>query len=545
MSDPTVKLKTGRIEGIQQGEVAVFKGIPYAQPPVGELRWRPPQPVLPWTGTLKANKFGHSAWQRGAEMVEFVYNLIKGQGMGWFKRNLILGIVKYGPKPVQSEDCLTLTVRTPSLKPAEKLPVMVFIHGGAHQDGGSHDQLYDSNALAKKDVILVTINYRLGLMGFLAHPDLSDESPDGVSGNYGMLDQILALEWVNENIGHFGGDADNVTIFGESAGGESVLHLMSSPRAHGLFHKAIAQSPATGAQLQHLKQPFFVHTSAEEQGVQFANRAGAKSIKELRSMSAEALAKIVRSGHGAEGNFYPVIDGHYLPKSTFETFQNQEQAQVPFLIGSNEHENTLFSPMMDAVLMEYADHPHEAGKLPAYMDEEYGEDLPDLFKLYPGLEKRDPIAVAHFQGDSFFGTAARFYAGEMITAEEPVFLYHFRRKSPLPKQTAGAFHAAELPFVFGLLHSPIFPSIDEDAPLAETMQLFWTNFAKTGNPNGESVPNWSEFTDVAPYWMVFDRDEVGVRPIEIEANYQIFMRRLQKYIDQLHQQSKGDPIAAD
>ena len=535
MSNPTAQIKTGLVEGLYQKSVAVFKGIPYAKPPVGDLRWRPPQPAEPWDGTFKADKFGPAAHQRGTEMVKFVSNLVRGQGIGWFKRMIIMLIVKYGPKPKESEDCLTLTVRTPDLQPADKLPVMVFIHGGAHQDGGSHEPLYDSVALPQKGVITVTINYRLGLMGFFAHPELSEESEHGVSGNYGMLDQILALEWVQENIESFGGDPDNVTIFGESAGGESVIHLMCSPLAKGLFHKAIPQSAATLAQLQYLKKPFFTHDSSEQQGVNFANRAGDKTIQQLRAMSATDLQEIVRAGNGPDGNFCPTIDGYALPKSTFQTFKDGDQAQVPLLIGTNENEGSLFYLMFDAVLMEYSDRDHPADQLPDYMAEEYGEDLDRLIELYPGLDKRDPTITALFQGDSLFGAATYLYATEMAKSPQPVFLYHFRRTSPLPNQTAGAFHAAELPFVFGGTNAPIIPTTEQDEPLAETMQIYWTNFAKTGNPNGSGVEKWSEFTDVAPYWMVFNVGTVGVRPVELEEKYQIFLRRLDKYLDQPQQ----------
>jgi para-nitrobenzyl esterase len=553
MTNPTIKIKTGLVEGLYQKSIAVFKGVPYAKPPVGDLRWRPPQPAEPWSGTFKAHKFGPAAYQRGAEMLQFVNSLVKGQGMSWFKRTLILLLVKYGPKPKQSEDCLTLTVRSPELKPAEKLPVMVFIHGGAHQDGGSHELLYDTNTLPEKGVITVIFNYRLGLMGFFAHPDLSAESEHGVSGNYGMLDQILALQWVQDNIEAFGGNPDNVTIFGESAGGESVLHLMCSPLADGLFHKAIAQSPATAAQLQYLKKPFFVHDSAEQQGINFAKRAGVTGlnpIEQLRAMSAADIRKIVITGHGPDGNFYPVIDGYTLPKSTFETFQDGEQAHVPFLIGSNEHESSLFSPMFDAVLMEYADREHPESGLPDYMAEEYEDDLDRLLELYPGLENREPAVTSLFQGDSLFGAAVRFYTSEMAkSSPEPVFLYQFRRQSPLPNQTAGAFHAAELPFVFGALNSPVMPTTEEDKPLAEAMQTYWTNFAKSGNPNGLELVDWAEFTDDAPSWMVFNVDKVGVRPIEIEEKYGIFRRRLQKYIDLMREGETEPPanevVAAD
>ena len=422
-----------------------------------------------------------------------------------------------------------MNVWAPDAAPVELRPVMVWIHGGAHQDGSGVEPFYDGNALPEKGVVTVTINYRLGLLGFLSHPELSAESEHGVSGNYGLLDQVMALKWVQENVEQFGGDPDNVTIFGESAGGESVLHLMCSPLARGLFHKAIPQSAATGAQNVFLKEPFSIYPAAESQGVDFMKRAGAHSIDDLRNMSAAELQKIVQAGQHAAGNFYPVIDGWSLPKALTHTFADGEQAQVPLLIGSNGDESTLFASFLPTPLMEYAETPNPPNGLPDYMAAEFGNDLDQLIELYPGLENCDPKAVIDLQGDSFFGGPARFYAGEQSKTPAPTFLYHFRRVSPLPKQQGGAFHAAELAFVHGT-SSPIVVMDDNDKPLAETMQTYWTNFAKHGNPNGDTVPNWAEFTDAAPHWMTLNTNDVSVQPVELEENYQIFMRRIQRKI---------------
>ena len=423
---------------------------------------------------------------------------------------------------------------------------MVWIHGGAHQDGSAVEIFYDSNELPKKGVVTVTLNYRLGLFGFLSHPDLSAESEHGVSGNYGMLDQIMALKWVQENIEQFGGDPDNVTIFGESAGGESVLHLMCSPLAEGLFHKAIPQSAATGAQFVYLKKPFGIYPSAEEQGINFTKRAGNRSIEELRQMPAEELQKIVQAGAGADGNFYPVIDGYALPKAIPHTFADKEQSQVPLLIGTNEHESTLFATFLKTPLMEYNEvaGSNPFGELPSYMMEEFGDDLNRLTELYPGLSTMDQDTVIHFQGDTFFGAPTRFYAEEVAKSPEPVFLYQFRRKSPLPKQKAGAFHAAELAFVHGT-KSPIIAMNEQDTPLVETIQTYWTNFAKTGNPNGAGVPNWSEFSEVAPHWMVLDTNRIESAPVELEEKYQIFMKRLNRKVELMRTSQEQEAVPAD
>jgi para-nitrobenzyl esterase len=237
---PEVEIEQGRLAGkwAAKGEVAVFRGVPYAAPPVGDLRWRPPQPATPWSGARKATKNGPAAIQHEVGLEKFLHALLSRHGWSAARTRSMEALLKRAPKPKQSEDCLHLTVRTPSPGPAAKLPVMVWIHGGDHQDGSSTEIFYDSNALARHGVVTVAINYRLGVMGYFAHPDLVEESEHGVAGNYGTLDQIAALEWVRDNISAFGGDPGNVTIFGESAGGESVMHMMTSPLARERFPRA-------------------------------------------------------------------------------------------------------------------------------------------------------------------------------------------------------------------------------------------------------------------------------------------------------------------
>lgn len=532
---PTVTIESGQLLGTyvqeKKGRAAIFKGIPYAQPPIGRLRWRPPHAVVGWTGVRPATEYGPMAMQRSAELMLFLDGIMDVQGMGWARKQLIKQAVKIGPKPPESEDCLTLNVRTPDVN--GRLPVMVWIHGGAHQSGSSQDVFYESNALVHQGVVVVSINYRLGLMGYLAHPELSAESDHNVSGNYGTLDQIAALKWVQTNISAFGGDPDNVTIFGESAGGESVLHLMVSPLAHGLFHKAIAQSSATGAQLVRLKEPFHVHQDAETTGAQFATLAGADSIKVLRAMPAERLQAIVNGQQGAMGAFHPVIDGHVLPKSIFELFQGGEQARVPFLIGSNADEATLFYPLFQDPLPEYHGRSQLNGRLPAYMTSEFGDDLDALLSLYPGLDTLEKEAVTRLQGDVIFGAPARFYAGQAAGTGQPTFLYHFKRIPPSPNQTGGAFHAAELPFVHGS-QTPIMLESQADKSLGQVMRHYWTNFAKWGDPNGEREARrgdtavWEPFQEQNPRWMELDVDHQQMAPVSREAKYQLLIGRLRK-----------------
>lgn len=336
---PPVQTQAGKITGLYEEDervtkpIAVFKGIPYAQPPVGPLRWKPPRPLVPWDGVRKADAFGPAPIQLQADIELFMDALIEGQGWGWFKRNLVKLLLHFAPEPEQSEDCLYLNIRSPALDPDALLPVMVWIHGGDHQDGSAGDIFYDSNALSQRGVVVVSINYRLGLMGFLAHPRLSRESEHAVSGNYGTLDQIAALRWVQENVRAFGGDPDNVTIFGESAGGESVAHMMTSPLAQGLFHKAIMQSPANGGQMRHLRRPFLAYRAGEDVGQTFADHfvpRGEDQLARLRRLPAEELYSLARKRQFHV--FYPLIDGYVLEKSPFEAFLDRGQARVPLLL---------------------------------------------------------------------------------------------------------------------------------------------------------------------------------------------------------------------
>jgi para-nitrobenzyl esterase len=291
-SATTVTVEGGQIQGDIEadGKVSVFNGIPYAAPPVGELRWKAPQPVVSWTGLRDATKFGPVCPQKDSGDGDFLKRLVDGQGMGFFRKtifNLAVGLSSSAP---QSEDCLYLNVRTSNLGGAEKQPVMVWIHGGGHQTGSGSEDFYQSNSLVLKGVVLVTFNYRLGPFGYFAHPGLSAESENRVSGNYGTLDQIAALRWVRDNIAAFGGDPSNVTIFGESAGGESVAHMMASPLARGLFHRAIMQSGSTGELLVHLKRPVLDFRSAEEAGEAFVQNVFGPCydpVGTLRKMSPE------------------------------------------------------------------------------------------------------------------------------------------------------------------------------------------------------------------------------------------------------------------
>lgn len=532
--NPITTITLGKLEGNWQAKktIAVFKGVPFAKPPLGNLRWRPPEPLDSWEGIRKAQKFGPFAMQQGTFIEAFMNGLIEGQGWGRLRTFLIKSLSKIAPKPKQSEDCLYLNVRTPSLENTANLPVMIWIHGGDHQDGGGAEIFYDSNSIAEKGVVLVTINYRLGLMGYFTHPELTKESENGVSGNYGTIDQIAALKWVRGNISAFGGNPNNVTIFGESAGGESVAHLLSSPLAKGLFHKAILQSPANSGQMMHLDKPFLDYPSGEDRGLAFAAKAGIigqNQLPKLRILPAKDLQGIVQKAEELAG-FYPVIDGHVLPQSPFEVFSDGQQHQVPVLLGSNAHEGTLIHAMFPTPLMEFRYRELIKGELPRIFYEVFSDESEQLLKLYPGLKKRNENAEKTFLGDDMFGAKTRFYAEKMADIKQPAYLYLFNRTPPSPNQTAGAFHAAELPFVHGKSVAPILPMNKEDWQLSDKMINYWTQFAKTGNPNIEGQPKWDVFNPKAPNWMILGTKRVGMEAIDREEKYQLLMARMNRDI---------------
>ncbi len=525
---------SGKLEGTWQAKntIAVFKGVPFAKPPIGDLRWRPPQAVEPWEGIKKAHQFGSFAWQQGTFIEGFVSALLEGQGWGRMKKFFIRNLLKIAPKPKQSEDCLYLNVRTPSIEANAKLPVMVWIHGGDHQDGGGGEVFYDSNSITERGVVTVTINYRLGLMGYFTHPELTQESAQKVSGNYGTLDQIAALKWVKENIASFGGDPDNVTIFGESAGGESVAHMLGSPLAKGLFHKAILQSPANSGQMMYLSVPFLDYPSGEDRGVAFAAKAGitgGNQLEQLRQLPAKQLQELVVNQEPDLNNFYPVIDGYVIPKSPFEIFHDGEQHQVPVLLGSNADEGTLIHALMPTPFIEYRLRAMEADKLPDIFYEVFSEEADQIIKLYPGLEKRADKAEKDFLGDDMFGAKARFYAEKIAATKQPTYLYFFNRTPPNPSQTAGAFHAAELAFVHGT-STPILKLDEADLKLSATMINYWTQFAKTGNPNSNEQKEWTTFDAAHPQWMILGTKKVGMEAIEREQKYVLLMAKLDRQI---------------
>ena len=470
-----IKVDGGLIAGTVADGVRSFKGIPFAAPPVGDLRWKPPQPVVPWQGVRQCDTFGPECPQAPYPAASMYYS---------------------APQK-QSEDCLYLNVWT-AAKANEKLPVMVWIHGGALTRGSGANRTYNGAALARKGVVLVTINYRLGPLGYLAHPELSAESPQGSSGNYGVLDQIAALKWVQKNIAAFGGDARNVSIFGESAGSWSVNALVATPLAKGLFHRAIGQSGGSFGPMSYLKEDRARLTAAEKVGAAFAKAAGADSLKALRAVPAEKIIDVFNNDtEGRKFRTAPNVDGWVLPDEIRNIFAQGKQNDVPVIVGSNANEmTTLTVPATVPKTME--DYRKRIEPL-------YGEATRDFDALYP--VKSDADVTAAYLGslrDVTFTLPMRTWARMTATGRSKAYLYFFSHVPPnANSKYLGAYHAAEIAYVFNNLNPQNTMLGELDRKLSETMSTYWVNFAKTGDPNGKGLPKWTPYNEKDETYMDF------------------------------------------
>ncbi len=459
---PIVDAPAGKIEGQLDGKLRVFKGIPYASPPVGQARWQPPSPMPRWPEVRTAAEFGPACYQPTIK-VQTVYTR--------------------GPLPM-SEDCLTLNIWAPA--DARKAPVFFWIYGGALTAGASREALYDGARMAARGIVVVSINYRLGVLGWLAYPELSAESPKGVSGNYGLLDQIEALRWVRRNIGAFGGDPSNVTIAGESAGGLSVMYLMAAPLARGLFSKAIAQS-AYMISTPELKQRHFGSEAAEESGTRLAAALHMPNLAALRAMDAHALADAApAAGYAPWGT----IDGQILPRQLVDVFDSGEQAPVLLLAGFNSGEIRslrALAPRPPASAVEYE----------RTIRERYLDLADEFLKLYPSTNMEE--SILRTTRDALYGWTAERLVRKQTELRLPSFLYFFDHGYPAA-DSAGlhAFHASELPFVFGTLEVtppnwPKIPATPQETSLSEAMVGYWTSFARTGKPQAANQPDWRAY----------------------------------------------------
>lgn len=470
----TVKIDSGKVKGKMSadGQVRAFLGIPYAAPPVGPLRWKPPQPAAKWHSARSATSFGSHCMQPKL-YTDMIFR-----------------------DPGQSEDCLTLNVWTPAMKKNAKLPVMVWIYGGGFTTGGTSEPRQDGEHLAHKGVLVVSMNYRLGVFGFFALPALAMESPNHAAGNYGLMDQSAALRWVRRNIAAFGGDPANVTIFGESAGSMSVSAQMASPLSQGLFAHAIGESG--GAFISpHLT--FSSLSASEKHGERFAQSAFATtSLTALRAIPADEFLK-KDAPHGKDSHFGPNVDGDFLPESVPAIYAAGKQAHVPLLAGWNKDEGRS-TDIRKSVLPPLA-------FLREMADKRFGTNAKEFLKAYPASSNAEAIRAAdEFSGDYFIAYSTwAWLEAQVKTGDTPVFRYHFELGSPGdPHHPAsiGAFHSDDIEYVFGNLDSRQGAKWrPEDYKLSELMQDYWTNFAKTGNPNGGSLPNWPTY-NAAGQWQV-------------------------------------------
>jgi para-nitrobenzyl esterase len=493
---PIVSAPAGKVKGETIGHLHVFKGLPYALAPTGLRRWKPPEEVPVWQGTRDAMSFGPACYQPKPRSVSI-----------------------YADEPASmSEDCLSLNIWTPAK--AHDAPVFVWIHGGALTGGSSSESMYDGAKLAERGLVVVSINYRLGVLGYLAHPELSAESSQGVSGNYGLLDQIAALRWVHRNIAAFGGDASNVTIAGESAGALSVMYLMAAPDARGLFAKAISQS-AYMISTPELRDSHFGDAPAETTGAALADKLGVKDLAGLRAMDAGAIIEAApKTGYLPFGT----IDGRILPRQLVDVFDRGEQARVPILAGFNSGEIRSLRVLA----------PPPPADAETYMKEIRARyaDLSDTFLThYPATNLAESVLAT--TRDAMYGWTAERLVAKQTALGVPAFLYLFDHGYPAA-EAAGlhAFHASELPYVFGTAdktppHWPAIPATQTESDLSEAMVNYWSAFARDGTPTASRQPQWRPYATDRAYMAFENAPRAGTHllPGMYELNEQVVCRR--------------------
>jgi para-nitrobenzyl esterase len=463
-TEPVARTRAGELAGRQLTGVAAFRGIPYAAPPVGPARWRPAAPVEPWAGRRPADRPGPAPLQSPP------------------RRNTLLYQANFADRDalVMSEDCLYLNVWTPAVDPAARLPVMVWLPGGGNRFGSGSQDLYDGHRLAQQGVVVVAVTHRLGALGFLAHPGLAAESPDGSTGNYALTDILAALTWVRDEIAGFGGDPGNVTAFGCSAGAANLCHLMASPLATGLFSRVIGQSLSafTPDRSQRGQQ------DAERDGEQLATALGASTVQDLRNLSGVELLR--------PGNFGPIVDHRVLPRATVAVFEAGEQLAVPLLVGHNADEGSPYAPR----------HTAESFLAAAPADPDLREQY---LRCYPAAtDEQAHLAARRSTSDTMFDWRIwKWATTHHRTSGAPTWMYHFTQRPPAPEPPQakpatdgapgyGSFHTAELPYVWDNLDARDWPWTDGDRQLAAAMSAAWVRFATTGTANAPELP-WPIF----------------------------------------------------
>jgi para-nitrobenzyl esterase len=467
MAADQVRTESGIVEGTTStdSKIHIYKGIPFAAPPIGPLRWQPPQPAPSWQGVRKVIGFGSRCMQ-GRIYQDMVFR-----------------------DPGPSEDCLYLNVWTPTASAGAHLPVMVWIFGGGFQAGSPSEPRQDGENLARKGVVVVSMNYRLGVFGFFSHPELAKESPHHSAGNYGLLDQVAALNWVHKNIQAFGGDPGNVTIFGESAGSISVSAQMASPLSKGLFKRAIGES---GGVFLLGNRPVSLDQT-EQAGRKFAESLGAKTLQALRAKPAGEILQAALKDKSAR--FWPNVDGYFYDKNPVAIYAAGDQAHVPLLAGWNADEQSYhgFLGKAEPTKENYA----------AKVREYYGENAGEILKLFPGntgdqvKESARDLASARFIAYSTW----KWLDMHLETGKSPVYRYHFEQAPPMAAGEAsrGAYHSADIEYVFETLDSKHLPWTADDRKLSGIISSYWTNFARTGNPNGPGLPEWPAYSKNTTY----------------------------------------------
>jgi para-nitrobenzyl esterase len=505
MADP-LRIQQGVIIGgidHDNPAIQVFNGIPYAT----ARRWTAPDIPPQWGAIPRdARNFGAECLQPRNGLNAFVDDIIDGVGLPWWKRMLAKKYIAAQRTPPESETCLFLNVRSGNVDGDTPAPVMVWIHGGSHQAGSGSQSFYQTNGLVEKGVVLVTINYRLGPLGYLAHPALTEE--DGTSGNYGLMDQIAALRWVRENIASFGGDPENVTLFGESAGAQAISEIMASPLSHDLFDKVILESGSSSYNALHLKKsPLVSVRSAEDVGMEFMSTLvpPAATAATLRAIPAAAIISRAEARSDLTGYFLPNVDGAVVPEMIGQAIRDGSVPRVPMLAGYNADEGSLFyddiqSPTVLAKGM--------TGTFEAREDalaDVFGPNPAKALQSLYGMETLETWdeGAEDMLGDDMFGVHMRFIGRHNSAAGQPTWMYIFSRTWPSRHQTIGAYHSAEIPFVFDS-HSPLMPVSHADERLTDIMMSYWTNFARTGNPNSVDLPEWPAYTPETDTWMELD-----------------------------------------
>jgi len=490
-SAPQVKTHSGAVEGKDDGKVRAFLGIPYAAPPVGDLRWKAPQPAAKWSGLRKATEFGSHCMQ-GNVFGDMVFH-----------------------DPGGSEDCLTLNVWVPVRHVEGKLPVMVWIYGGGFVAGTTSEGRQDGSHLAQQGVIVVSMNYRLGVFGFLVHPELAKESGHNSAGNYGLLDQLAALQWVHENIAAFGGDPANVTIFGESAGSFSVSAQMASPLAKGLFQKAIGES---GAAFSRSGLDFAPLSVREEKDAKLVTeKLGVSTLADLRAIPAEKLLEAFAPPKSPGFDFGPDVDGYFLPEPVPAIFAAGKQNDVPLLAGWNHDEGSF----------EIVSAPQKptAESLKAAAQKDFGDKSDQFLKLYPADTDQHALRSAQdYAGDKFIAMSTwEWIETQRKTGKQPIYRYRFDM-APTPSNPnaprLGAYHSAEIEYVFGQLDSKTDVTWrPDDRQLSDVMQKYWSNFAKNGNPNGAGLPSWPMYTSTDGWPVMYLSAQPAARKDELRDRY--------------------------